>query len=257
METKARKIAYRHWLELRAEPIPGVSMHLVDMNTFHVNTRVLDGPYIGLIVHWILTIPDSYPQAAPFGHIAPGYYFNERHHHHVFSERGICTDFLANFPYMTQSASAGSGWTPACNFIGLMVNMQAFFADPDFGGCHVLSKTERELLFARNDAYACAICGHSTAVPFPPLATVSTATAPDEVITSANAACADDSKLVDKMQNVTISPEAAIRNRARSEWLCSVRKTSPIDDATTLLGSVGISTTNFQFSCRNCNSNLC
>ncbi len=212
LTAQARNTALRHFVALQQNPVPGVSMTMIDVQTFHVNTCIKEGVYEGAIIHWELTIPPTYPQTPPFGHVATGYDFEDKHHHHVFRSMGICADFLANFSYMSKTASAGFGWTPACDFIGLMINMQAFFADPDGAK---LSQTELDAFRKMNDEYVCpnSLCGHSTRTPEPPLG--------------------GDTLTVIKKPQTEIDP---IRERARRELICSVSKQNIIDVDEMVLG---------------------
>jgi ubiquitin-protein ligase len=214
LTAQARNTALRHFVALQENPVPGVSMAMIDIQTFHVNTQIQDGIYEGAIIHWELTIPSTYPQTPPFGRVATGYDFEDKHHHHVFRSAGICADFLANFAYMSKTASAGYGWTPACDFVGLMINMQAFFADPDGAK---LSQAELDAFRRMNDEYVCPhdLCGHSTRTPEPPLGF--------EGVTTMTT-------------SVTTSHKNPIHDRARRELICSVSKQNIIDAKDMVLG---------------------
>ncbi|CAK4710164.1 unnamed protein product [Aphanomyces euteiches] len=159
MSTSAVKTAYRHYTQYLKAPIPGVSISILEGDKFHVNTKLLEGPYQDITVHWELTIPADYPHSPPFGRMAPGYAFNSDHHGHVFDASGICCDVLANHSYIYM------GWTPSANFTTLMVYLQPFFADPD--GRNASEDTINELR-KMDENYSCDACGHSTKVPFPP-----------------------------------------------------------------------------------------
>ncbi|KAH9098222.1 hypothetical protein Ae201684P_017439 [Aphanomyces euteiches] len=100
MSTSAVKTAYRHYTQYLKAPIPGVSISILEGDKFHVNIKLLKGPYQDITVHWELTIPADYPHSPPFGRMAPGYAFNSDHHGHVFDASGICCDVLANHSYM-------------------------------------------------------------------------------------------------------------------------------------------------------------
>ncbi|CAK4175704.1 unnamed protein product [Aphanomyces euteiches] len=150
MSTSAVKTAYRHYTQYLKAPIPGVSISILEGDKFHVNIKLLKGPYQDITVHWELTIPADYPHSPPFGRMAPGYAFNSDHHGHVFDASGICCDM---------------GWTPSANFTTLMVYLQPFFADPDGRSASEDTINDHRKI---DENYSCDACGHSTKVPFPP-----------------------------------------------------------------------------------------
>ncbi|KAF0712721.1 Aste57867_4707 [Aphanomyces stellatus] len=213
----AHKTAFRHFTQFLKAPIPGVSISQLDADKFHVNTKVLEGPYAGITVHWELTIPTDYPHSPPFGRMAPGYAFGVAHHHHVFETAGICCDVLGNFRYMHQSASGYSGWTPSANFTTLMIYLQPFFADPD--GKKASKETIQELM-AMNHAYKCNDCGHSTQEPVPPLG--------EATPEGDHNAVSDDDEA-----KVQLTPQQV---RAKHELVCGVTGDSIVDDPTVCLG---------------------
>ncbi|KAJ3257186.1 hypothetical protein HK103_004884 [Boothiomyces macroporosus] len=204
----ARKTAYRHYSALLKTPIPGVSITQIDADKFHVTTRVMEGVYEGILVHWELSINENYPYSPPFGRMVSGYEFDGRHHHHIFESAGICADFLGNFAYMQQSATAGTGWTSSCDFIGLMINMQAFFADPD--GMEA-SKVEIRKLRLMDKEFVCMGCDHSTKEPYPPL----------------------NLEIEAQEEEEKLDP---IMERAKRELFCSITKRNVIDDSLVCLG---------------------
>ncbi|CAK4125129.1 unnamed protein product [Aphanomyces euteiches] len=212
MSTSAIKTAYRHYTQYLKAPIPGVSISMLEGDKFHVNTKVLEGPYEGISVHWELTIPADYPHSPPFGRMAPGYAFNTEHHHHVFDGSGICCDVLANFSYMYQSASSYMGWTPSANFTTLMVYLQPFFADPDG---QVASKDTINKLRSMDANYSCDVCGHSTKVPYPPF---------------------EDAKPSQDETSDQVEELDPVKSRARREIVCSVLGQNIIDDPTICIG---------------------
>ncbi|KDO18674.1 hypothetical protein SPRG_15408 [Saprolegnia parasitica CBS 223.65] len=154
------KTAFRHYQQYAKAPVPGCSIAHVDDNVFHVSTRLVDGIFRGVTVHWELTIPPSYPHSPPFGRILPDYGFTHEYHSHVFPD-GICVDVLANHEYMHQSASRYGGWTPSSNLTLLMIYMQAFLADPDYSKPSAAAIARLRTMDA---AYKCAVCGHDPAM---------------------------------------------------------------------------------------------
>ncbi|RHY17673.1 hypothetical protein DYB25_004092 [Aphanomyces astaci] len=212
----AYKTAFRHYTQYLKAPIPGVSISQLEANKFHVNTKVLQGPYEGIVVHWELTIPESYPHTPPFGQMASGYAFNSNHHHHVFDGSGICCDVLGNFNYMHESASGFSGWTPAANFTTLMIYLQPFFADPD--GMIASGDTIKRLR-VMDEEYVCNECGHSTKSPLPPL---------DQQCDDSNSTTPEHER-----ESTKLTPEQA---RAQREIACPVMGLSIIDDPTMCMG---------------------
>ncbi|KXS12839.1 hypothetical protein M427DRAFT_34461 [Gonapodya prolifera JEL478] len=198
----AGKVAFRHYAEFLADPVKGVAITQLQSQLFHVSTRVTEGPYEGLTIHWELKIPDYYPFQPPFGEVVANYDFDERFHHHVFRSAGICADFLSNFEYMHQSAGVGQGWTSSCNFISLMIAMQAFFADPD--GAHPSREDIANLRFM-DKRFTCSPCAQANA--------------------DANSGA-----------TLTDVAESPAMQRARKEMFCSVTKANFIDDKDVSLG---------------------
>ena len=204
----ATKVAYKHFKEFMKAPVEGVTIVQIDALLFHVAMRIQDGIYDGITVHWELKIPENYPFSPPFGRIVPGYLFNELYHHHVFESQGICADFLGNFSYMQLSAGAGTGWTSSCDFNGLMINMQAFFADPD--GAHPSDK-DLVRLFQMDAKFSCESC-KEMAVDVP------------------------SERMQDLGIDDVIEQESPAVQRARRELFCSVTKINVIDDPNIFLG---------------------
>ncbi|KAI9205893.1 uncharacterized protein BJ171DRAFT_54910 [Polychytrium aggregatum] len=212
--SSAAKIAFRHYLEFQRNPVPGVSIHQISSRVFHVNTRLLDGPYEGICVHWELSIPNDYPYAPPMGAMTKSYRFNTTHHHHVYDGIGICADWFGNFSYMSQSAGVGCGWTPSCDFVGLMINTQVFLADPD--GV-VLSARDVQKLRNMDQAFECSSCPHKTAAPHPPLAVF-------------------DPEALQGRRQRELTRDEKITERARNELMCSVSKLNFVDEEEMCLG---------------------
>ena len=203
----AQKVAYRHYKSFLADPVEGVIITQLDALLFHVSTNIRDGIYEGLSIHWELKIPENYPFSPPFGEIVPGYRFGSSHHHHVFEKIGICADFLGNFSYMQRSAGAGTGWTSSCDFVGLMINMQAFFADPDG-----VNPSQQEIikLHQMDSKFKCLKC--------------------KEHYENDN-----EAKVIKEAETI-VEAESTIVKRARRELFCSVLKSNVVDDPELCLG---------------------
>ncbi len=201
----AAKIAWRHFADYQRNPVPGTAIVQIDATTFHVSTTIQYGPYVGISVHWELRISNEYPFKPPSGRVVDGYAFDNDYHHHVFREQGICADFLSNFAYMHQSADTGTGWTSSCDFIGLMINMQVFFADPDGARPAVAEIAKLRKMDAK---FKCEHCQH--------------------VVTEN-----DDAQKGPVPMNDSDSPE---KQRARKELFCTVTKANIIDDPDLCLG---------------------
>ncbi len=94
-----------------AEPLPD------DIMTWHVNLVAPDGPYVGLPLHCVLTIPADYPISPPVVNLPvliP--------HPNVFSSSFICLDLLRS------SASSGpyTGWSSAYTLQSVLLQLQTF-----------------------------------------------------------------------------------------------------------------------------------
>ena len=129
--------------ELERNPISGVSLCMPNQNQpflLHGNVVIKFGVYKGLLIHLILGIPPDFPLSPPAAHIAPGLGFNHNFHHHIYNEstgNTICNNLVSNFGMFGGTDEFGrperSGWIPAYTLGSLMLQLQVFFADPDYG----------------------------------------------------------------------------------------------------------------------------
>ncbi|KAI8896381.1 hypothetical protein BC833DRAFT_597686 [Globomyces pollinis-pini] len=203
----AIKTAFNHLSRFQKEPVPGVSICQLSPLLFHVNSTVLEGPYAGIVVHWELLLNENYPNSAPFGRIVKGYPLTHKYHQNIYGSKGICADFLGNIKYIHQNTTVGSGWTSSSDFIGLMINMQAFFANPD------VAVNDIDELKALDSNYKCQECAHSTESPYPPiLKQISIDSQPSTILNTVEGA------------------------RARAELVCTVTKENAIDNPDLFLG---------------------
>jgi Ubiquitin-protein ligase len=130
--------------EIEREPVPGVSICMPDISDpfiLHANLEIKDGIYEGILLHLIVHIPPDYPITPPAVNICPGLNFGHKHHQHIFDDlrngNSICTDLISNFRGHFEAIDASgkpvkSGWTPSYTLSSVLIQLQVFFADPDF-----------------------------------------------------------------------------------------------------------------------------
>ena len=128
--------------ELERNPIPGISLCMPDHNQpflLHGNLVINVGAYKGLLIHLILRIPSDFPLSPPAAHIAPSLGFNHQFHHHIYDDpkgNTICNNLVSNFGMFGHIDEFGkperSGWIAAYTLGSLMLQLQVFFADPDY-----------------------------------------------------------------------------------------------------------------------------
>ena len=144
----AIKRILRDLREIERDPIPSLSICMPDVKdpfTLHANIEIKNGIYEGLLLHLIVHIPVEYPAQPPAVNIAPGLDFGHEYHEHVydnpFQGNSICTDLTSNFAGYFRSIDSvqkgsrnpvKSGWTPAYTLSSVLMQLQIFFADPDY-----------------------------------------------------------------------------------------------------------------------------
>lgn len=213
--SSAGKIAFKHYKMFLSNPLHGVSIQLITLCQYHITTEILSGPLTGMRVHWVLDIPDSYPHAPPKGAVTDGIldFFK---HSHVY-RHGICADFLGNFASHF-SSNVGTGWTPACDMLSLMINMQVFFSEPEIE----FSTEDLKRALALSNAY---VCPHSDVCQYSHESFVlEMASRPSKESLPAVPVCIDVEPVFDPFK------------RVRSELFCSISKQNVVDETSLVLG---------------------
>jgi ubiquitin-protein ligase len=206
--------------ELSIHPVPGAALEPPnDSNIFelHGNLIIPEGPYEGLLIHFILILDSTFPITSPSGRIAPGYPFDGTHHLHIHGDR-LCNDYLRDFESHFKMLDGGerksaSGWSPGITLSNLLMVLKNFFAETD------LKEKPRaqtiQNLFERVRSYHCPSCSHTGTNPFP------------QIITN-------DAE--GKKEIVDPAEESAERVRARNLLVCSSSKENYIDNPKMVLG---------------------
>lgn len=159
--------------ELVREPIDNANLNYVNEDNIfelHANVIIADGPYKGLLIHFLILIPDGFPAASPAGRMAANYPFNGNHHGHIHGDK-ICNDYLSDFQDFFDAVDRGerkraTGWSPGITLSNLLLVMKQFFADTD---CPTPNQDTIKSIFERVEKYTCPSCPHTGAVPYPSL----------------------------------------------------------------------------------------
>lgn len=159
--------------EIEAKKLVGVNAmpYNDNISELHANIIPSSGPYKGVIMHVVIAIPSTYPQASPSGRMSDGFPFNHSHHEHIHLRGNnyvLCADYLSDFEFFFKSIDggqiqAGYGWTPAMTISKLLVSLQQFFAQTDLS---TPSEKDLEVIKQKINNYVCA-CGHKTSNPHP------------------------------------------------------------------------------------------
>lgn len=120
---------------------------------------IIKGDYHGCKLYFKLYMPENYPQSPPEMLLPTGYPFNKKFHEHLFvSSNGlsICNDRLANFKYYFKSIGHELNWNSSMTLLGLLREMQVFFADPDLPQTKLpsydkITKMKKELIEFNNE----------------------------------------------------------------------------------------------------------
>jgi len=207
--------------ELEKSPVEGAAICPVNDQMFemHGNLIIPEGPYMGLLIHFIINIPAAYPLSSPAGSIAPGYPFNDRHHEHIHGH-GLCNNYLSNYENFFKGdngqIAAGSGWSPAMDLKALLMVLKQFFADIDMANPEKAKVVE---VFDKVATYKCPGCTHTTDKPNPPLPVI------DESSGQVDASYDDNDKQVSQ----------AVA-RAKNILVCSFSKENYCDNSNLILG---------------------
>ena len=129
---KAIKRITRDLNEITKYPIEGLGLCMPDSSNpfkLRANILILDGIYKDILLHMVMTIPETYPLKAPKMHIVSGQDFDNRFHEHVFPASDgytICIDLLDHGFYFDKQAKCG--WTPAYTLSTILMQLQVFFS---------------------------------------------------------------------------------------------------------------------------------
>ena len=180
---------YRDLKEIETNPIQGLSICMPDENdpfSLHGNILILSGIYEGIMLHFIMTIPENYPITAPQMKICSGQKFDNSFHHHVFkADQGytICIDLL-DHGFFGQNEK--TGWTAAYTLSTILIQMQVFFAE-DHDLHQIPTQQKINDLKANLKNYRCSITmtdgtkkTHSVASPYPAITSVAPPKAENE-----------------------------------------------------------------------------
>jgi len=237
--------------DLIKDPLPFIAVQPLNGNMFklHCNIKLLEGAYKGIIVHFVIDIPHTYPQGSPAGSIAPGFPFSGNEHSHIHGS-SICNDYLSNFAGWFQhldngQIKAGTGWNASITIRTLLIVLQPFFAEHELA--HVTEEFVADLR-KRISAYRCPDCGHSADAPVPMFIeddeTEQEQAQQDPVDQEqqqqdpANQQEQPDNQEQEQQQqqdNHQDTPESHLA-RASSILVCSVSKTTVFEDKTMILG---------------------
>jgi ubiquitin-protein ligase len=213
--------------EIEKEPVDGANLMPVgdgdDLFTLHGNLIIPEGPYEGLLVHFIIRVSDSYPISAPSGRVGFDYPFNDLHHGHLHGGK-MCNDYLSDFQGYFDAIDGGqrksaSGWSSGVTLAKLLLVLKHFLADTD---CPPPSPFTVDKVFADVKGYVCHECGHTYASPYPPLpkAAIDSKEEEEEEVS--------EEKKVDRLK-------VAVQ-RARELLVCSALQENYIDSPDLLLG---------------------
>jgi len=129
--------------EIQDEDLPGLSACILDVdNTKTISACVIvqEGVYKGLLVPLRIELTEDYPISAPSVKIYKNFPFTNRFHEHVYPRDGeltVCTDLTSDFAWWFSRQNPGakpvtSGWTPAYTLQAILIQLQVFFAYPDY-----------------------------------------------------------------------------------------------------------------------------
>lgn len=227
------KRIYKDIEELKRKPQPGISLCMPNSKnplTLHANIVIMQGIYKDLLLHLIIHLPPNYPLMAPAANIARGLNFGPKHHHHVYdnAENGndICLDLLTNLRFMYDGSRFDqSGWTSSYTLLALLIQLQVFFSDPDFGGVRPNKDDVKDLFKHAKDFRLNIelddgqIVEHNYQKPYPPFEYAEEKIEEDEICTTKD----------------SIQKEKQMKD-AEDILLCSISKCSLFDESKPILG---------------------
>jgi len=137
--------------EIRKHPIKGIGIiqYENDFMKYVVNIQLLTGIYEGYCLQLLLTFTEYYPVKPPKILIFPNQSFDNSYHHHIFNDsegfKKFCFDLLDNdFLNINEK---NTGWNPSYSISSLLLQVQNFLSDPDFGPYHITSDYKIKYLF--------------------------------------------------------------------------------------------------------------
>ena len=137
--------------EIRKNPIKGIGIiqYENDFMKYIVNIQLLTGIYEGYCLQLLLTFTEYYPVKPPKILIFPNQAFDNSYHHHIFYDhdgfKKFCFDLLDNdFLNINEK---NTGWNPSYSISSLLLQVQNFLSDPDFGPDHITSSFRIRYLF--------------------------------------------------------------------------------------------------------------
>lgn len=161
-------------MKVRGIPLTVTARPTDDLYTWHGNMRPIDGPYEGVVFHFMMRFYPDYPNSPPKVFLctdiphpnvfAGSEWFQGKHYPY------ICLDMLKSETSQTRN----QGWSSAYSVMSVLVQLQSFlFADAidqDYGGVARAIHDVRSIQSATQHAqeYTCS-CGHSSMEPWPPL----------------------------------------------------------------------------------------
>ena len=144
-------------------PIEGVTAYPIneDLLNWHANIKnIADNPYKGIILHIEIRFTGNYPKSPPTISVKnPGL-----KHKSITAEGKICLEMLNPIdekkPY--------SGWSYAYSVLSVLIQLQNFFFDVDFGNLNEEQTKEAQETVAKANEYKCSCCPHDgSSNPYP------------------------------------------------------------------------------------------
>lgn len=137
---------------------------------WHGNVSPKDGPFAGCLIHVALDFPSLYPQEAPVVRA-----FVDIPHPSIVTHNSVRNMLCmpTTMPVAPREVTSTWGWSPVYSPTAIAAQLQTFFVHDAFEKLAVALKDNfpRRILQARADCirFHCSECGHTAAVPCPPL----------------------------------------------------------------------------------------
>ena len=120
--------------EIEQNPLEGIGIVSFenDPMKYVINMMLMTGPYKGLCLQLLLTLPENFPINPPKILIYPNQIIIG-FHHHIFEDYNsygkFCIDLLENQFMSTNEAH--TGWNPSYSLSSILLQVQNFISDPD------------------------------------------------------------------------------------------------------------------------------